>query len=271
MKSFTYINFDGDLTENKSCKITYTGLFFENNSDSVTLVYGFDDDWKERSEVPMEKTKDGFTAEIKMLNYGTFNFCFRNSNYEWDNNYYQNYVFPIAKEKIEPTVIAPAIDSVFENSQSEISKIEGLGLDNIVNDVNESIASFSVDIERNDPLSIEESLVASVEESELNDDIDNAFQEIYAQDSEKQDLLKDILSDSPTTNENQKFSMNSLIDEILSPIVSSSVFEEEKLEAPVTVENASNAEGTEEDAKVDTMIDGLISDIYKNTENATIE
>ena len=48
----------------------------------------------------MEKTELGFQAEIELTESETFNFCFRNSNNEWDNNNCENYIFPIEKLQV---------------------------------------------------------------------------------------------------------------------------------------------------------------------------
>ena len=45
----------------------------------------------------MEKTELGFQAELELVSFDTFNFCFRDGNNRWDNNNGKNYVFPIEK------------------------------------------------------------------------------------------------------------------------------------------------------------------------------
>lgn len=83
-----------------------------------------------------KKLPIGFTTQIHILNFDKFNFCFRNSNYEWDNNYNQNFIFPIEKEETkivqenfiinEENIVADILDNLFENNMSEIknTKIE---------------------------------------------------------------------------------------------------------------------------------------------------
>ena len=39
--SYDNIKFDGNLTKNKACKITYSGYLFQNGSEFVNIVYGF--------------------------------------------------------------------------------------------------------------------------------------------------------------------------------------------------------------------------------------
>ena len=83
------------LIQNSKVKISYTGTFFENDSEEVYIHYGFGAFWDNLSEIKMEKTELGFQTEIDLINSDTFNFCFRNGNDEWDNNNYQNYVFEL--------------------------------------------------------------------------------------------------------------------------------------------------------------------------------
>lgn len=85
------------LVQNSTVKISYTGKFFEDNSEEVFIHYGFGVAWDNLSEIKMEKTELGFQAEIDLLESDTFNFCFRNGNNEWDNNNCQNYVFNLEK------------------------------------------------------------------------------------------------------------------------------------------------------------------------------
>lgn len=91
------------LLENTNIKVSYTGSLFQNNSEEIYLHYGFNEDWKEVTEIKMEKTDLGFQAELYLPEYQILNFCFRNSNNEWDNNEHHNYSFPI--EKLELSLV----------------------------------------------------------------------------------------------------------------------------------------------------------------------
>ena len=92
------------LMQNSKVKISYTGVFFENDSEEVYIHYGFGVSWDNLSEIKMEKTELGFQTEIDLIESDTFNFCFRNENDEWDNNNYQNYVFNLEKPNLELVV-----------------------------------------------------------------------------------------------------------------------------------------------------------------------
>ncbi len=87
------IQFNNRPTIDQDVTITYHG--FLSNSLELSIVYGFGEAWENTSEVTMQKTDHGFSATIKMLNFDTFHFCFRNNNYEWDNNSNCNYISPI--------------------------------------------------------------------------------------------------------------------------------------------------------------------------------
>lgn len=89
------------LLKNSTVKISYTGTFFENNSEEVYIHYGFGTYWDNLSEVKMEKTELGFQAEIALIDSDSFNFCFRNENNEWDNNNFENYVFPLEAQSTD--------------------------------------------------------------------------------------------------------------------------------------------------------------------------
>ncbi len=89
------------LVENTTVKISYVGTLFQNNSEVVTIHYGFGPNWDNVSDVKMEKTELGFQAEINLLEGDTFNFCFNNENGIWDNNDGQNYTFTLEKVQTE--------------------------------------------------------------------------------------------------------------------------------------------------------------------------
>lgn len=100
------------LVQNSTVKLSYTGKFFEDDSQEVYIHYGFGENWDDLSELKMDKTELGFQTDITLLEYSTFNFCFRNEKGEWDNNNSQNYVFELE---------SPCLDLVLSN--------DGYGID----------------------------------------------------------------------------------------------------------------------------------------------
>ena len=85
------------LIQNSTVKISYTGKFFEENSDEVYIHYGFGPNWDNLNEIKMEKTDLGFQIELSLLESDSFNFCFRNNENIWDNNNNENYIFELEK------------------------------------------------------------------------------------------------------------------------------------------------------------------------------
>ena len=97
------------LVENSKVKISYTGKLFEENSKNVYLHYGYGINWDNISDVEMTKSELGYQAEIELMNSDSLNLCFRNSNNEWDNNNYENYIFELEPQSTD--LIVQDIDS----------------------------------------------------------------------------------------------------------------------------------------------------------------
>ena len=93
------------LIEKTNVKISYTGMFFQDGSEEVSIHYGFGINWDNVSDIKMEKTELGFQAEITLIESDSFNFCFKNNEEKWDNNDGQNYVFEIEKLPVELLVL----------------------------------------------------------------------------------------------------------------------------------------------------------------------
>ncbi|MBR3163203.1 MAG: hypothetical protein IKF17_03805 [Clostridia bacterium] len=108
------------LIENSTVKISYTGEFFQDDSEEVFIHYGFGLNWDNVSEAKMEKTELGYQAEVSLTDGETFNFCFKNNNGRWDNNNGTNYVFPI--EKAETELIALEDEPVSLGSARKLRK-----------------------------------------------------------------------------------------------------------------------------------------------------
>lgn len=93
------------LIENTTVKLSYTGKFFQDDSEKVFIHYGFGLNWEDINDIEMEKTSLGFQAEVTLGEGETFNFCFRNGEDEWDNNEGENYIFEIEKQSTELVVL----------------------------------------------------------------------------------------------------------------------------------------------------------------------
>ena len=347
MNLSTNIKFSNNLIKNKTCTITYSGFLFENNSEFVSIVYGYENEWKHTTEQMMERTENGFVAELNILDYNSINFCFRNSVYEWDNNNSQNYTAPIIEVQEEPetepilpeanfiindeSVITGILTNLYSIDVSSVSNetlsFDGQTIDDVAatlskiienqKETSEEETTFEIEVIENVPVSIEDSLVNSENADGLNKDLDQMFNDIYDAPIEenvvfeevaKEEIIQTVeITENSTTEEtvqtietieeptveenvqaietveepiveenvseeNSSFNMNNLIDEILSPIVNSSVFDEEAatIETVTSEENIStnffeDFEDLNEDSNLDNKIDNLIADLFNNT------
>ena len=93
------------LIENSKVKISYIGKLYQEASEEVFIHYGFGGNWDNINDIQMNKTDLGFQAEIELLEGDSFNFCFKDSNNNWDNNEGENYIFPLEKVQTELLVL----------------------------------------------------------------------------------------------------------------------------------------------------------------------
>lgn len=118
------INFSNALKAKETSKITYSGELFQKQSGSLTIVYGFGQNWDYTTEQEMFKGEQGFSVEVEMKEgFDTFNFCFRNENNEWDNNGYANYISSIEaatvveQEDLDSALLMEILDSLLKEYQ----------------------------------------------------------------------------------------------------------------------------------------------------------
>lgn len=134
-----YFNTD-KLVENTNVKVSYTGKFYQGNNDKVFIHYGYGKNWENVQEVEMKKTDLGYQTELNLKGNETINFCFKNQNNEWDNNFGKNYIFNIEKatenglgettvgikEKVTPNVyfnaeIKPEVTNIEPSIDTELT------------------------------------------------------------------------------------------------------------------------------------------------------
>ena len=112
------IEYDKDLVQGESFTLRYSGSLFSNNSNEVYIVYGYDKDWKNTTEQKMKKVGDGFVTKINLLEFSEFNFCFKNSLNEWDNNNTEDYHLPIEAKFESNEEINKLLDSILSEIQT---------------------------------------------------------------------------------------------------------------------------------------------------------
>lgn len=75
-----------DARAGELVKIMYNGLLAQNGADQVYLHMGFGDQWDKSSDLPMQRTINGWQRVIPLDVTGSMNFCFKDSANNWDNN-----------------------------------------------------------------------------------------------------------------------------------------------------------------------------------------
>jgi len=86
------------ITAGEEVTVLYNGPLGKEGKGQVYLHYGFGrhDNWKNVSEVQMKKTGRGWVSSARMPEReDRFNFCFRDSAQNWDNNSGTNWSFEI--------------------------------------------------------------------------------------------------------------------------------------------------------------------------------
>lgn len=284
MNYSTDIKFSNNLTKNGKTTITYSGSLFRTGSEAVTLVYGFGDNWEHTTEKEMTKNENNFSVEVDLLNYNKINFCFRNSNNIWDNNNYLNYIAPIEEpeeeynfiinenlmpgilnnlfetdlSKCENTVVAQTQNTIAENENAienveTVTQLEEQPSSAPIELVENSIVSeesFEIEIPEDDYIDIQEFMGEVVDEPTLTTDLELAFSENSdnTQDVKKEDIVN--------------FDMDSLIDEILSPIIEAKTEKVQNYKPNLKIEEL-------EDIDYNSFLE--VSEIQTGTENVTVD
>ncbi len=217
---------DNNLIKNQECTITYSGNLYQNNSEQITIVYGFGDNWDFTSEKLMTKKQNGFEVKIKMLDYNTFNFCFRNSNYEWDNNNYANYSLPIEtiteteSEASEETNKNDLLNVILDETKSELNYIQEFDIDRLIEEIlspllEENVSAFTEsDI---DDINVDEIVTSLLNEELYSQDNVQSFEENEAEFDET--MIEDFKQITESLNEQIENSLFEIASSIQSEII----------------------------------------------------
>ena len=152
------ISFEEKLTADKVAKINYHGKLLNTNSDSISIVYGYGQNWDYTDEKSMVKVDNGYEVEIPMKSYDTFNFCFKDGYNNWDNNSQFNYISPIEKN---------------ENHSS------GTGSGGKKKNVKESAEEQDIVIDIPEVVDEDDSVSTNVDLAEIENEISRIFDELF--------------------------------------------------------------------------------------------
>lgn len=296
MNYSTDVKFSNDLIKKGKTTITYSGSLFRTGSEAVTLVYGFGDNWEHTTEKEMTKNENNFSVEIDLLDYDKINFCFRNSNNIWDNNNYLNYIAPIAEPEqeynfiINENLMPEMLNNLFETDLSTYEKQTVSQAQNLSSNIDEGISIeniVSTDQLEETPMELIENSIVSEEsfEIEIPEDVPADIQEFMGEVSDETSLARDLeLAFSPLLDKSQdvkkeeivNFDMDSLVDEILSPIIEARTAEVQDYKANIKIEELDIdknflefSEPQSEEEKV--SIDTISSDVTDEIQEASVD
>jgi hypothetical protein len=85
------------ITQGDEVKIKYKGHLAEAGADKVFLHAGYGHErWENVIDIPMKKTRDGsWSITVQVNEPSNFNFCFRDSAQNWDNNQGRNWSYQV--------------------------------------------------------------------------------------------------------------------------------------------------------------------------------
>lgn len=85
------------ITAGEEITVLYYGLLAKSGAQQVYLHTGYGDarEWRDVSDLKMSRTGWGWVKTLEMPDFTRFNFCFRDSADNWDNNNGINWSFEI--------------------------------------------------------------------------------------------------------------------------------------------------------------------------------
>ncbi|GAB6100143.1 carbohydrate-binding protein [Halanaerocella petrolearia] len=86
------------ITTGQRVTVNYEGLLAESGADQVYLHagVGYGDNWQDVTDIKMRPESDGtWTAQLRINSADRFNFCFKDSAENWDNNSGHNWSYEI--------------------------------------------------------------------------------------------------------------------------------------------------------------------------------
>ncbi|MBM7556798.1 carbohydrate-binding protein [Halanaerobacter jeridensis] len=86
------------ITAGEKVTISYNGILAESGAEKVYLHagIGFNDEWRDVTSIQMKKEDaEKWQAQLKVNTTDRFNFCFKDSAENWDNNQGSNWSFEV--------------------------------------------------------------------------------------------------------------------------------------------------------------------------------
>lgn len=167
------ISYDKNLIQKSNFNLKYSGKLYKSGSEELYIVYGYDKDWKNTTEQKMNKVDDGFVTNISIQEFDSFNFCFKNSLNEWDNNDSSDYHLKISTEE---TILQETNKELNDLLDQILSEVEAS------NSIQDSYSNFRDYLDENmeDVFSVDtNSSAITSEDQNLASYLEASFDEIF--------------------------------------------------------------------------------------------
>lgn len=85
------------ITAGQKVTVLYNGLLAKSGADQIYLHVGYGDarHWNHLADIPMTRIGWGWEKTIAMTDDSRFNFCFKDSANNWDNNTGHNWSYEV--------------------------------------------------------------------------------------------------------------------------------------------------------------------------------
>ncbi len=83
------------IVKGDEASISYKGVLSNSGADSIYMRIGYGENWENTKDIKMEKTADGFKADLAVTDDKLLKLAFKDSASNWDNNSGRNYTFEV--------------------------------------------------------------------------------------------------------------------------------------------------------------------------------
>lgn len=83
------------IAKGEDATVLYKGLLYNSGADQVYMHTGYGTSWTQQKDIQMNRTEEGFVAQIPITTADNLNIVFKDSANNWDNNASSNYTFEV--------------------------------------------------------------------------------------------------------------------------------------------------------------------------------
>lgn len=83
------------IAKGEDATVLYNGLLYNSGADTVYMHTGYGDNWTQQKDILMNRTQEGFEAQLPITIADNLNIVFKDSANNWDNNCTRNYTFEV--------------------------------------------------------------------------------------------------------------------------------------------------------------------------------